>query len=448
MFGQAQKVGPFKLKCGEQLMAWGKDITGNFGNRIKNCKKEMRHLRNKRDNSSQERYNAARKELILILNQREIFWRQRSKQLWLHSGDQNSKYFHAAASSRRRNNQIYRLQNDDGHWVDWDNGLADLMSSCFTEIFTAGSSDYADIMQLIPTTIYDQQNEELLQPISNAEVKTALFQVHLDKSPGPDGMTPGFYQKHWSIVGPDVVNLVKDFFDTASIPQGLNETALVLISKKKCPTKMTELRPISLCKVLIKIITKVIVNRMKKLLGLIISENQSAFISGRLITDNVMISYEVMHYLKRKKRGKDGFMALKLDMSKAFDRIEWGYLKAILLRMGFNERWVLLIQTCITNVSYQVVHHKHEIGPIIPSCGLRQGDPLSPFLFIICTQGISALIPHYETLKWIQGVRICRKAPSITHMLFADDSYIYCQATENEAQRIAELLQTFERASG
>lgn len=211
---------------------------------------------------------------------------------------------------------------------------------------------------------------------------------------------------------------------------------------------MTELCPISLCNVLIKIIMKVIVNRMKGLLEFVISENQSAFISGRQITDNVMTSYEIMHYLKRKRRGIDGFMALKLDMSKAFDRVEWEYLQAILLKMGFNERWVGLILKCVNTVSYRIVHHNQKIGPITPSRGLRQGDPLSPFLFIICAEGISALLRHYEAQNWIHGVRICRRGPKITHMLFADDSYFYCKATEEEVLRVSELLQKFEQASG
>lgn len=129
-------------------------------------------------------------------------------------------------------------------------------------------------------------------------------------------------------------------------------------------------------------------------------------------------------------------MALKIDMSKAFDRVEWTYLKVILLQMGFNEKWVYLILQCVNSVTYRVVHHKHEVGPILPSRGLRQGDPLSPFLFIICVEGISALIKHFEMKKWIHGIKICRNAPSITHMLFADDSYLYFRANEEEVLKI------------
>lgn len=178
----------------------------------------------------------------------------------------------------------------------------------------------------VPTIITSAQNDVLLNPITDVEVKRSLFQMHPDKSSGLDGMTPAFYQKHWSIVGKDIIVIVKKFFRDGIMPQNLNDSNVVLISKKKCPVQMGDLRSISLCNVLVKIITKVMANRMKEFMSEVISENQSAFVPGRIILDNIMISYEVMHYLKRKRRGNEGSMAVKFDMSKAYDRVEWDYL--------------------------------------------------------------------------------------------------------------------------
>ncbi|XP_060974717.1 uncharacterized protein LOC115696753 [Cannabis sativa] len=272
--------------------------------------------------------------------------------------------------------------------------------------------------------------------------------MHPDKSPGPDGMTPGFYQRCWSIVGSDIINLVRSFMRTGDLPQGLNDTNLVLIPKVKSPSSMNELRPISLCNVVYKIISKVIANRLKEVLPQLISTNQSAFVPGRLITDNIMISYEVMHYLKRKRRGKEGFMALSLDFSKAYDCVEWQFLKDMMCRMGFDHHWIHLILSCVSSVRYKIVYSGREMGPIVPSRGIRQGDPLSSYLFLICAEGFSALIKSFESAGYIRECRVANGAPVISHMLFADDSYIYCRANEREASNVIRLSKMFEEASG
>lgn len=161
-----------------------------------------------------------------------------------------------------------------------------------------------------------------------------------------------------------------------------------------------------------------------------------------------MISFEIMHYLKRKKFGKDGFMTLKLDMAKTYDRIEWKFLRDVLRTMGFNDWWSHLILQCVSTVEYNIVQNDYTIGPITPTRGLRQGDPLSPYLFIVCAEGLSCLLKGYEQRQWLHGVRICRKAPTISHSLFADDSYIYCKADQGEARKVTELLNLYENASG
>lgn len=332
--------------------------------------------------------------------------------------------------------------------MEWDNGLAELIEGYFQNMFAAEQTESEAIINCVRQTITNEQNVELLKPITPEEVKHAVFQMHPDKAPEPDGMTPAFFQKHWSIVGDDVVKMVSKFFQDGVIPGALNDTNIVLIPKKKNPVELGELRPISLCNVLMKVVTKVLANRLKGMLDVVVSDTQSAFIPGRLISDNIMVAYEVMHYLKRKKVGKDGYMALKLDMSKAYDRMEWEFLKAILRKMGFSQWWVHLVLQCVSTVSYNIVHGEHNMGPINPSRGIRQGDPLSPYLFIICAEGLSSVIKEFESKKWIKGVSICRRAPVISHMLFADDSYLFCKADVGEAEKVLELLHLYEKASG
>ncbi|XP_074342552.1 uncharacterized protein LOC141680149 [Apium graveolens] len=220
-------------------------------------------------------------------------------------GDKNTRYFHRACNTRRRNNRIHRLQNEEGAWVDWQNGLQNHITQFYTDLFTGAHTNHVEVIDAVSQSISQTHNRELLQEVTKDEVSLVLFQMHPDKAPGPDGMTPAFFQKHWEIVGDDIVKMVSHFFCSGEILQGLNETNIILIPKKKNPTKVSDLRPIALCNVLMKVITKVLANWMKDMLEKVVSESQSAFIPGRLISDNIMVSYEIMHYLKKKKIGKD-----------------------------------------------------------------------------------------------------------------------------------------------
>ncbi|XP_060959373.1 uncharacterized protein LOC133030597 [Cannabis sativa] len=435
-------------QCGEMLLAWGSDYTGNFKKRIHECKAEIRKWKTGRDVAAVTKYKEAQNNLNNILLQREIFWKQRSKQLWLREGDQNSKFFHAKATSRRRSNLIHKLRNNNGEWVGWEDELPNVVTSYFQQLFAFEDGDYRDVLNCLQPTIREEQNDVLIEPVTTEEIKKTLFQMHPDKSPGPDGMTPGFYQKFWHIVGDDIVKLVRTFFIDETLPSGLNNTNIVLIPKKKVPESMSDLRPISLCNVVYKVISKVIANRLKIALPNAISTTQSAFLPGRLISDNIMVSFEIMHYLKRKRVGKEGCMALKLDMSKAYDRVGWSFLEAMLLRMGFCRKIVSLIMCCVSTVAYNVTYGGKVMGPILPRRGIRQGDPLSPYLFLVCAEGLSSLLQQYERNRWLTGCQVARGAPRVSHMLFADDSYVYCKANESEASRVLQLLQVYQRASG
>uniref|UniRef100_A0A803PL05 Reverse transcriptase domain-containing protein n=1 Tax=Cannabis sativa TaxID=3483 RepID=A0A803PL05_CANSA len=436
----------------EKRLAKGTNLHSNcqrhLGFLIRTLKNDVRKWRKGRDADSIEKFKEAEKQLFEVYTQREVFWRQRSKQLWLREGDHNSKYFHAYATSRKKHNAVSKLRDTHGNWIDWNNGLADVIVNYFNDLFCTSNTFTAHVIAHVPTTVSEAQNASLLAPVSNEEVRKVLFQMHPDKSPCPDGMTPGFFQRCWSIVGLDIINLVRSFMTTGILPQGLNDTNMVLIPKVKNPTSMIDLRPISLCNVLYKIISKVLANRLKEVLPQLISTNQSAFVPGRLITDNIMISYEVMHYLKRKSRGKEGFMAISLDFSKAYDRVEWQFLRDIMSKMGFSHQWINLILSCVSSVRYKVLNSGREMGPIIPSRGIRQGDPLSSYLFLICAEGFSALINQFESSGHIRGCKVANGAPTISHMLFADDSYLYCRANEREATNVIRLLKIFEEASG
>ena len=236
--------------------------------------------------------------------------------------------------------------------------------------------------------------------------------------------------------------------NSGNLPNALNHTFLTLIPKIKCPRRVTDFRPISLCNTLYKLISKVLANHLKKFLPQLISESQSAFLSGRLITDNILITHETLHYLKTKRSGKQGLMALKLDMSKAYDRVEWDFLDKIMAKMGFSSRWIALISMCIRSVSYSILLNGQPQGLISPQRGLRQGDPLSPYLFLLVTEGLHGLLRKVEDMGRLRGVSLCPAGPRISHLLFADDSLIFCRASIADCRTIQDILLKYERASG
>ena len=211
---------------------------------------------------------------------------------------------------------------------------------------------------------------------------------------------------------------------------------------------MSDFRPISLCNVIYKIISKVLANRLKLILPQIISPIQSAFVPGRLITDNVLLSYETLHTMHSRKKGNTGSFALKLDVSKAYDRVEWDFLCGILTKLGFLGHWIRLVMACVSSPSFSILINGKPFGNITPSRGLRQGDPFSPYLFILCAEGFISLLAKAESVGRIFGVSICRKAPTISHLLFVGDPLLFCKASQKEVQVINELLQTYADASG
>ena len=155
---------------------------------------------------------------------------------------------------------------------------------------------------------------------------------------------------------------------------------------------MSDFRSISLCNVLYKLFSKVLANRLKKFLRSIITEHQSVFAKDRLITDNILVAFETLHCMKNYSSGSSGYMALKLNMSKAYDRVEWSFLEQLMRKMGFCDRWIDLIMVCVRTVTYSILVNGEPKGLITPSRGLKQGNPLLPFLFLLCTEGLHGLI--------------------------------------------------------
>jgi hypothetical protein len=191
-------------------------------------------------------------------------------------------------------------------------------------------------------------NEKLCADFTEKEIGDALFQISPLKAPGPDGFPARFFQRNWGVLKEEIISAVKEFFKSGVMPEGINETAIVLIPKVDEPEMISQFRPISLCNVIYKVLSKCLVNRLRPLLDDIISEAQSAFVPGRLITDNALLAFECMHYIQQEQNPGKSFCAYKLDLSKAYDRVDWVFLEQMMIKLGFSHCWVRWIMTCVT----------------------------------------------------------------------------------------------------
>lgn len=223
---------------------------------------------------------------------------------------------------------------------------------------------------------------------------------------------------------------------------------MVLIPKKENVEEIKDLRPTTLCNVLYKIIAKVLAKRLKTILPVTIFEEQSAFVPGRNITNNVFVAFELIHFMKRKNSGQEWEVALKLNISKAYDQVCWDYLRNIMVAMRFSEKWIKWVKLCVTTILYSISFQGSSIGPILPKRGLHQGDPLSQYLFLLCVKCLSLSLKNAADNDLIHGSCINSTAPTVTHLLFVDDTFFFFKANLDEANSIKEVLHSYEMFSG
>jgi hypothetical protein len=261
-----------------------------------------------------------------------------------------------------------------------------------------------------------------------------------------EGFSAGFFQKAWPIIGEDVCSAIQEFFQFGKLLKESNSTILTLVPKKKNPSFMGDFRPIACCNIVYKCITKILANRMLPGLNDVISLNQGAFIPGRSIAENILLAQEVVcDYHKQKGIPR---CALKVDLMKAYDSLNWEYILHYLKCLGAPTRFISWIRECITSPSFTIALNGSLVGYFHGKKGLRQGDPISPYLFVIPMEGLSLLlgdaVSSNSQFDFHPG---CREL-KLNHLCFADDLLIFFAASIRSVKVIKDVLDDFEQILG
>nr|XP_025692546.1 uncharacterized protein LOC112794781 [Arachis hypogaea] len=349
---------------------------------------------------------------------------------------------------RRKRNKIHGLFLEDGTWSSEATVLESETNSFFQKFFSTREAVNLDAMgEFSCPSLSREACQKLVEPVALEEVKRAVFGMNSFKALGPDGFQALFYKEFWESLSSDVWGLVKKAFAGENISAAVFDTFIVLIPKVEAPSYLKDFRPISLCNVIYKIITKVLVNRFRPFLSEIIGPLQGGFIPRRGTTENIIIAQEIMHFM-RKTKSKKGSMAFKIDLEKAYDRVDWRFLETSLIKFGFPVATINLIMACVTSSSLSILWNGNRLQSFKPIRGLRQGDPMSPYLFVLCMENLSCLISHKVSQgSWI-AVSVSRHGPKISHLMFADDLLLFCKATKTQVTEVMKTLDMFTQASG
>ncbi|KAA3464864.1 reverse transcriptase [Gossypium australe] len=445
--------GPFlnRMKSlAEGLKAWASGMKLSHKGTIQRLNRTIEELNDEeRTEESLVELMEVKLHLNMEMDKDERYWEQRARVNWLRMSDKNTSFFHKYVMQRRRINRIQGLQRADGSIATNENEMEEIARVYFSTLFESkGVGDMEHILSGINVFISDSMNQLMQNSFTEEDIIEAMNGMGPTKASGYDGFPAIFYQKFWHIVGNDTTEFCLNVLNHGHSVEDINRTLIVLIPKTVAPTNLKNFRPISLCTVLYKIIVKAVANRLQKVLDVCIDASQSAFVPGRLITDNVSLAYEVLHTLKNKRTGRKGYMALKLDMSKAYDRAEWSFIKGVMAKMGFAEGFIDLIFQCISSVQYSILSNGDEGLRFRATRGLRQGDPLSPYLFLFCGKGLSALMRLANQEKRIKGAKVNQEAPSITHLMFVDDCILFGDVSNRGINVLKEIIREYEACSG
>ncbi|XP_042479159.1 uncharacterized protein LOC122060066 [Macadamia integrifolia] len=448
MMVMAQKLKRLKVF----LRSWAKENFPNFNLEMMEAKKCMEEIQTEidRDGINDSIYAKeadAKTRYLKALQNYEKLWAEKSRSRWRNQGDRCSKFFHISVKIRRMKNSIKSLKMVDGTLISDREQIKEYVAGYY-EHFHKGTplTNHMDLLQCIPNVLEEWDRGRLDGIPSDSEIKHAVWDLDPDSAPGPDGFPGAFYKSCWDIISSDLCNAIRWFFRTGFMPYGINNNFLALIPKIEGALSLDKFRPLCMGNFSCKIISKILAMRLSCVLPKIISEEQGAFQKGKIIHSNISLASELANMMFASTRG--GGMGLKIDIHKAFDTISWNFIFHVLRRFGFSEKWISWIHQILVSARISVLFNGGPVGFFGVEKGLRQGDPISPMLFIIAEEvlcrGLSELLAN-NSIKALSGPR---GAIIPTHILFADDVFIFSNASIRYVKNLNNFLAKYQSFSG
>ncbi|KAG7577371.1 Endonuclease/exonuclease/phosphatase superfamily [Arabidopsis thaliana x Arabidopsis arenosa] len=380
----------------------------------------------------------------------ESFLMQKSRIRWCDEGDSNTSFFHKSVMAHQVRNSITYLKNDADMRITDKILLKQLVVDYYQNLLGTRNTSVLPlpverIRELNSFRCTATLATQLTSIPTPEEVTSTVFSLPRNKAPGPDGFTVDFFINSWSVVGPSLIAAVVDFFKTGKLLKQVNATILALIPKTDSADRLGEFRPISCCNTIYKVISRLLAKRLKLFMDLAVQRNQVAFIKGRLLCENVLLASELVADFNTPGPVSRG--CLQIDISKAFDNIDWGFLTNILVALDLPTMFINWLTECFTTPSFSVALNGELIGYFPGKKGLRQGDSISAPLFALVMDTLSKQLDLATTSGRIQAHHLCVN-PLVTHLSFADDILVFFNGQEASLIAILDVLAQFKSVSG